>query len=199
MKIVCFGDSNTYGFDPRSYFGGRYEPEHRWVDILGERLSCGVVNAGENGREVPWRTAEVRNFRLLMERHPQTDLLIIMLGTNDILQGVSVSAVAERMECFLREIKLDKSGIILVAPPQLCMGEWVSSQNMIRDSIELSRCYETVAKRSGVSFADAGQWKIPLTFDGVHFTEEGHRKFAEEICDYLRRRKINASDWNEST
>ena len=34
MKILCFGDSNTYGYDPRSYFGGQYLAQHRWVDLL---------------------------------------------------------------------------------------------------------------------------------------------------------------------
>lgn len=34
MKVICFGDSNTYGYDPRGYFGGRYEGDSRWVDIL---------------------------------------------------------------------------------------------------------------------------------------------------------------------
>ena len=34
MKVICFGDSNTYGYDPRSWIGGRYEPDSRWVDIL---------------------------------------------------------------------------------------------------------------------------------------------------------------------
>ena len=34
MNIICFGDSNTYGYDPRGYFGGRYDADSRWVDIL---------------------------------------------------------------------------------------------------------------------------------------------------------------------
>ena len=34
MKVICFGDSNTYGYDPRGYFGGRYDADSRWVDIL---------------------------------------------------------------------------------------------------------------------------------------------------------------------
>ena len=34
MNVICFGDSNTYGYDPRGYFGGRYNADCRWVDIL---------------------------------------------------------------------------------------------------------------------------------------------------------------------
>ena len=42
MKILCFGDSNTYGYDPRSYFGGQYPARHRWVDLLAQKLNCKV-------------------------------------------------------------------------------------------------------------------------------------------------------------
>ena len=35
--VICFGDSNTYGYDPRSYLGGRYGPDSRWVDLLAAR------------------------------------------------------------------------------------------------------------------------------------------------------------------
>ena len=34
VNVICFGDSNTYGYDPRGYFGGRYDADCRWVDIL---------------------------------------------------------------------------------------------------------------------------------------------------------------------
>ncbi len=36
-NVLCFGDSNTYGYDPRSYFGGRYDADSRWVDILAAK------------------------------------------------------------------------------------------------------------------------------------------------------------------
>ena len=53
MRLVCFGDSNTRGYDPRSYLGSLYDRENRWVDILGDSTGCDVLNWGDNGREVP--------------------------------------------------------------------------------------------------------------------------------------------------
>lgn len=53
MKVTCFGDSNTYGYDPRSFLGGRYDPDHRWVDILAAETGWTVYNMGQNGREIP--------------------------------------------------------------------------------------------------------------------------------------------------
>ena len=185
MKILCFGDSNTYGYDPRSFFGSRYPAQHRWVDLLAQRLGCTAVNAGENGREIPRREGELLRFdRLLTDQKP-IDLLVIMLGSNDLLQGNSAEAVAHRMEAFLEHIDLDRSGILLIGPPPMQRGEWVPAQTLIDASAALNRAYKALSQRLGVGFADAGAWNIPLTFDGVHFTEEGHKAFAEGLSAYL--------------
>lgn len=53
MKAICFGDSNTYGYDPRGYFGGRYDADSRWVDILAAETDWTGYNMGQNGREIP--------------------------------------------------------------------------------------------------------------------------------------------------
>ena len=114
MKILCFGDSNTYGYDPRSYFGGQYPSEHRWVDLLAQRLGGTVINAGENGREIPRREGELQRFARMLSNQKPLDLLLVMLGGNDLLQGNSVGDVAQRMESFLTKISLEKNKIVLI-------------------------------------------------------------------------------------
>ena len=185
MKILCFGDSNTYGYDPRSFFGSQYPAQNRWVDILAGKLNCKAVNAGENGREIPRREGELMRFDLMMTNQKPLDLLIIMLGGNDLLQGNPVDAVAKRMEFFLQRIEMEKSGIILIGPPPMQLGEWVPDQSLIDASKALNDAYKTLTQRIGIRFVDAGEWNIPLTFDGVHFTEGGHKAFAEGLANYL--------------
>ena len=68
MKLFCFGDSNTYGYDPRSPLGERYPAAYRWVDLLAEKLDCSVVNAGENGREIPRWPWQWEHFCRLTEK-----------------------------------------------------------------------------------------------------------------------------------
>ena len=53
MKVICYGDSNTYGYDPRSYLGDRYTPKNRWVDIVADKTGWQVENRGLNGRRIP--------------------------------------------------------------------------------------------------------------------------------------------------
>lgn len=186
MKILCFGDSNTYGYDPRTYLGDRLPVEDCWVSILAEKLGCVAVNAGENGREIPRNRWEMTEFEQLLAEEKQIDLLIIMLGTNDLLQGNSVTDVTKRMEAFLGQIHLDLQQVLLIAPPLLRHGAWICCGELITDSEILNESYKHLAKELGVQFADAGEWELPLAFDGVHLTREGHRSFADALYFYLR-------------
>lgn len=187
MIILCFGDSNTYGYDPHSYFGSQYPAQHRWVDILAQKLGCEAVNAGENGREIPRREGELRPFDLMLTNQKPIDLLTIMLGSNDLLQGNSVETVVQRMGHFLEHIDLEKPKILLIGPPPMERGEWVPTQALVDAAVALNHEYNALSERLGVRFADAGEWNIPLTFDGVHFTEEGHRAFAERLVKLLNK------------
>ena len=176
MYVLCFGDSNTYGYDPRSYFGGRYDPNNRWVDILEQRTGWDIRNEGMNGRMIPNRGISL----------PEAiDLLIIMLGTNDLLQGADSEETASRMGQFLKGISVRKDKILLVAPPAMKVGAWVTEEVLLRESRRLVQLYEDLAMRLDIRFVDANHWNVAITFDGVHFSEEGHRNFAEGIYSYL--------------
>lgn len=186
MKILCYGDSNTYGFDPRSWFGSRYPADCRWVDIIARNLGCEAVNAGENGREIPRRPHQLEEFRqLLAAENPHR--LIVMLGTNDLLRGDSPKDVALRMEAFLEQIPMERRNILLIGPPPMVLGEWVPTPQLTDASVRLNREYRALSQRLELPFADAGQWNVTLCFDGVHFTEEGHRAFAEGLTDFLNK------------
>ena len=177
MKMICFGDSNTYGYDSRGYFGGRYDADSRWVDILAAETGWTVNNMGQNGREIP-ETAPAFPSDI--------DLLIVMLGTNDLLQGRSPKQAAEELEHFLSGISLDRSKILLIAPPPMTRGSWVPGQQLMDTSHTFARFCQALAKQLGIRFADAGKWDILLAYDGVHFTEQGHKAFADGLLEALQ-------------
>lgn len=168
MKVVCYGDSNTWGYDPADRCGDHYE--RRWTDLLAEKTGWTVINQGVNGREVPNEPCDMG---------ADTDLFLVMLGTNDLLQLDTPEAAAERMEVFLSGADAQKT--VLVAPPAMVWGEWVQEQELIDDSIRMAKLYEALAGRLGLRFVDAGQWNVPLCFDGVHFTEAGQEVFAQGL------------------
>lgn len=177
MNVICFGDSNTYGYDPRGYFGGRYDADSRWVDILATETGWTISNMGQNGREIPSAAPAFP---------ADTDLLIIMIGTNDLLQGQSPEQAAERLERFLSGIHLNRSKILLIAPPPVTMGAWVPSAKLIDDSRTFARLCQALAERMDIRFANAGNWDISLAYDGVHFTEQGHKSFATKLLEELK-------------
>lgn len=177
MNVVCFGDSNTYGYDPRSYLGSRYDSDSRWVDILAVETGWTVCNMGQNGREIPSAAPAFPD---------DTDLLIVMLGTNDLLQGRSPEQAAGRLERFLSGVSMDRSKVLLIAPPPVTLGAWVSSPQLIDDSCTFARLCQALAEQLGTRFADAGKWDIPLAYDGVHFTEQGHKTFAAGLLEELK-------------
>lgn len=184
MNVLCFGDSNTYGYDPRSLLGGRYPKESRWVDILAQKAGWEIINQGENGRCIP---DEPCSFPM------NTDLVILMLGTNDLIKtGSSPGKAAWKMERFLSRPVLSGHQIMLIAPPPVVIyDEWAEElcgpDKIIDDFAVLAAHYQALAKQRGFRFADAGKWQVELAFDGVHFTEQGHRTFAEKLYEELTR------------
>ena len=177
MKILCFGDSNTYGYDPRGFFGDRYGAEDRWVDLLAEQTGHEIINAGANGREIPRNPYALR----LLNEHSPVDIFLVILGTNDLLQGGSAQEAAVRMEAFLTPLLPHCKQLLLVAPPPMKRGAWVPIDSLVRESVYLAEEYQLLAEKLNTRFVDTRHWNIALCFDGVHFTEAGHHAFAENL------------------
>ena len=167
MTVICYGDSNTWGYDPRSFLGDRYD--RPWPEYLGELTGWEVRNSGSCGREIPRRAVVFPK---------DVDLILVMLGTNDLLQGATAETAGERMANFLAT--LDRDRVLLLAPSPMTPGEWTNDA-LIRESQKLGRVYGDLAEKLGIPFADAARWDIPMAYDGVHFTEAGHRIFAERL------------------
>lgn len=106
--IVCYGDSNTYGYDPCVPGGGRYA--NRWPALVEKKTGISVKNYGLCGRKIPRYEAQFQCVREQMEvwiQESERVSLWIMLGTNDFLENERNIAeeVAFRMETFLNSIK----------------------------------------------------------------------------------------------
>ena len=187
--IWCFGDSNTYGYDPCGFFGGRYAAP--WPELLVKKTGLDVINDGKNGRMIPAREYELRQFRKDAERYG-ADALIVMLGTNDLLEGAKANEAAARMKAFLAHCKVPQ--ILLVSPPPMKRGAWVPGDGLVEESRELARQYGALARRLSLPHANAGEWDIDLAYDGVHFSEEGHTRFADGLAACLAERAKFTSD-----
>ena len=178
-RILCLGCSNTYGYDPQAPLSSRYPPEIRWTGRL-QAAGWQVLNRGQNGLTIPQKS-EV--YADLIQSLLPLDAVTVMLGTNDLLAGETAEQVTGKMKTFLTALQERCPNIkfILISPPVMTWGDWVQKESILTESARLGQCYRALAEELGVGFADAGEWGIPLTFDGVHLTQEGHRIFAEGV------------------
>ena len=186
MTVICYGDSNTYGYDPRGYFGGRYDADCRWVDILATETGWTFYNMGQNGREIPSADPDFP---------ADTDLLIVMLGTNDTKErlGVNAACIALGMERLLRKAKSvpawrDAPRILVVAPPPIGEGLYrcpegaPMGRGCPQKSRELAGFLRPVAAAEGCAFLDAAGIGEFNSLDCMHLTRRGHRALAAALA-----------------
>ncbi len=178
MRIICFGDSNTWGYDPRSYIGEQYPRNVRWQGRFAALPGLDVVNCGVNGRSIPNTPARISAACAEIGRYLPAETLVVMLGGNDLLSQPDFCAedVAERMESFLRVAlsELAPARTLLVSPPPMRPGAWVGEGRLVTESQRLGACLAETARELGIDFADAAEWDPELCFDGVHLSERGH-------------------------
>lgn len=186
--ILCYGDSNTFGHDPCSPTGARFPRSERWTGLL---CSTGlqVINCGLNGRQIPSGETELHAAAEQICSHLPLAVATVMLGTNDLLWNAAFHAedVALRMDRFLRCLlsKVGETHLLLIAPPPMERGVWVTEDRLLTESRRLATLYADIADSLGIGFCDAGAWNIRIGFDGVHFTQEGHAVFAHGLAGVL--------------
>ena len=185
-RMLCIGDSNTWGYDPRSWFGSQYPADVRWTGLL-ETAGWQVFNCGQNGLSIP-RKAGCAVYENLVRSRLPLDVVTVMLGSNDLLEGASAEEAAAEMKPFLSGIvrAAPEANILLIAPPVMQEGTWVQGVRLLRESERLAGRYRELACTMGIHFAAAGSWKVELCFDGVHFSPEGHAAFARGLTEVLR-------------
>lgn len=184
-KIACYGASNTYGFDPRGYFGSRYPADCRWPEVLAALTGYTVLNWGENGRELPHSQAELEYLSSLLEANAPLDLLILDLGINDLLTHYppSVSLVTGRLETFLDWLKehCPALSVLVLLPGPLNLPE----ERLMEAFRQLPPAMEAVLQARGIPCLDLNLLILELCFDGIHLTELGQCTLAAELADEL--------------
>lgn len=202
IRILCFGDSNTYGYKPDRT--GRFDEEIRWTGIIQEKLGTGyrVIEEGLCGRTTIFEDALRIGRRgadligTLVESHNPIDILIVMLGTNDCKTryGASAAVIAKGMEQVIEQAKAKASGnikILVISP--ILLGKGVGEEGYDPEfdhhseivSSRLASEYAKIAKKNHYYYLDASQYASPSLTDREHLDENGHQKLADAIYDKL--------------
>lgn len=200
--IVCFGDSNTWGEKPTKE--GRYAWEVRWTGIVQSALSgtARIIEEGLGGRTTafddplsPGRNG-LRSLPQVLETHAPIDMLIIMLGTNDVKARFNLTpyTIAQGAAELLETATLFRPQlprVLLVAPPHIeVTGDYElgnAFEGGREKSMQLARHYEHFARKFGCEFLDSAPYVRSSGLDGVHWDEVGHRDFAAAVLPLIRR------------
>lgn len=190
-KLLCYGDSNTWGFDPRD--GERYPADGRWPDLLTTRFGIATRNEGLNGRTIPYGECGFSMARLMLTQAGDCDGAVVMLGTNDIfwIWDVTAEKIAERIRGLFANIprffRWDGGArrVILLSPPPIILPDTPENAAYLRASAKLPEAYRRAAKELGTGFFDVSSVCPEMAFDGIHLSEEGHRQVAEALGKYL--------------
>lgn len=205
--ILLFGDSNTHGTMPMPDlgFGGRFDRDDRWAGRLAKLLpDWEVIAEGHPGRTTvhddPVEGAHRNGLTVLpalLESHKPLDVVLMMLGTNDLKERFSVNAcdIALSLERLVRLILASGTGpangapgVLLVAPPPII--EVGCLAGMFAGGAAKSRALpaeiNAAAARVGVPFLDAGQVVKVSPVDGIHYDAEANPLLAEAFATAIR-------------
>lgn len=212
--ILCFGDSNTHGYVPlwsAAETERRYDENTRWPASMRRRLGAEyrVIEEGLNGRttiytpeDQPYKNGENYLLPCLLSHKP-IDLVILMLGTNDLRMrfGVTLETLGEGLHRLIDLIRANpvcgaggESPKILVISP-IHVGKPDGEKNLYIDrgeerGVQLSRAfagvYQTIAEKTGCGFLDASIYAASSVKDGLHMEPDGHDRLSRAVTEMVR-------------
>ena len=205
--IVCFGDSNTYGTPgmPDPDFWGRFGPGERWPGVMREALgpNFSVIEEGLPGRTTvhddPIEGVHkngLKSLPVVLESHRPIDLMVIMLGTNDLKARFSVTAedIAASVGTLIRTVLASMAGpegrppkILAIAPAVISEVGFMAGlfRGGAEKSKRLGQCCAAVASRFGVDFLDAAPLIRSDPTDGIHLTRDQHAILGRAVADQI--------------
>jgi lysophospholipase L1-like esterase len=203
--VLCFGDSNTWGYVPGSN-AERFPPDVRWAARLATALGddWNVIAEGLNGRTATMDSpvADGRNgltyLMPCLHSHMPLDIVVIYLGTNDAGDRYSLPAetVAGSVGRLVRVVRTSEAGraggapdVLVVCPPPFGHldpeGSFASAGAKSR---QLGRWYAEVCRELDCELLDLNGIAAYSDLDGIHLDADGHAAVAAAVEERLRRR-----------
>ena len=208
-NILCFGDSNTWGYDPATQT--RFSKDIRWTGVLQQLLGSkyNVIEEGLNGRTTnvnekqdhglgyfrPFRSA-MDLLSVLIETNSPLDLIIVMLGTNDLKTNFNQSSemIAKNMRLVCESIidndYFQSKSIILVSPTHINE----ESPNLLDSFIgttqasqSFSNSYRKISDDLDLYFLDASESVKTNQIDGLHWDAMQHSDFANSLFNKIKK------------
>jgi lysophospholipase L1-like esterase len=205
--VLCFGDSLTWGSDAET--GARHRAADRWPNVLAAGLGPDVeiVTDGLRGRTTAYdehlADCDRNGARILptvLYTHAPLDVVILMLGANDMkphIAGTALAAMQGMRRCVeivrinaMRSGEVEAPDVLIVAPPPLCETANTEFSAMFAGGVEqssmLASFYADLADEQGCAFFDAGTVAKTTPIDGVHLDAENTRAVGRALTPIVK-------------
>ena len=197
-RILCFGDSNTYGYAPD---GQRYEADSIWPGIMGKLLGdrFEVIADGKNGRTIAFDDPYIEgcngmlDIEASLEANAPLDLVVLMLGTNDLKKyfDATPAQIAQNLKTMCELIQQKTDAKILIASPMLLGDEIEFSPTLslefgraqIDYSFDFAPQFSKVAQEVGAGFIDLAVVAVSSGADCLHLMPEEHQQIGAAMKD----------------
>jgi len=206
-RILCFGDSNTWGYIAGD--GGRYPEDVRWTGVMRRALGedFEVIEEGYNGRTtvfddpVEGRLSGIRYFGACLDSQSPLDLVVLMLGTNDLKMrfGVDAWTIAFGFNRYLDALRItpmagERPKVLLAAP--ILLGEAYKRDPLmhgmmgdrgVERSLEFTPAYRDFAETAGIEFIDASLYGSASDADGLHMAPADHARLGAAMAERVKK------------
>ncbi|MDF1810982.1 MAG: SGNH/GDSL hydrolase family protein [Verrucomicrobiales bacterium] len=209
-NILCFGDSNTWGYVPGSDYE-RFPADVRWPGVMHTCLGPGfhVIEEAQNGRMSVWEDpmeplvskCGMDQLPAILESHMPLDLVIIMLGTNDLKNHLNNSAamIAQGVITLVDYVLSSTAGpekspppVLVICPVPVFDGPCPFGHlfdDAAGRSREMAACYAEMAEDRGVAFLNAGDFAACPDTDCIHIDAAGHADLGKAVAQKIARMK----------
>lgn len=206
-KIICYGDSNTYGFNPR--LGLRFDGKTRWTGILKERFvnDFDLIEEGLNNRKGFADNADglkynaLKHLPFVLEKYDDVKILVLAVGVNDlqVFYDVTQEETKQALESMISMAQAKNINVILVPPvilkEAILKSLFVSHFNQagIKKSKEIQPLYQKVAQKMKCHFFDFNSFAEASDIDGLHYDAQAHKKIAENLYSFIMENFVKSS------
>lgn len=198
-KIICYGDSNTFGFNPKD--SARFDEHTRWTSVLQKNLGAEykVINEGVCDRtgfvENPkgFIFSAPKHFPDFISKSDNIDLLILWLGTNDLQfqYNISFSTIENGLKNLIK-LAQTKTEKIIIIPPVILNEKVLEGyfkfqfdKTSIIKSKKAVEIYRELANANHSGIFDINEFTKPSDFDGLHYDENSHKIIAQKLTNYI--------------
>lgn len=195
-KILCFGDSNTYGYNPKNSL--RYSISERWSGILSQNLAdFEVIEKGCNNRTCFSNSINELNAIKILPKYliKNFDIIILQIGINDLQYAFNTS-LSELKNNLIKLIEIinkynSKSEIIFLCPDKIddCILQSNFSQlfdnSSISKSKELFKIFKEISNKTNAKIIYLSNIAKTSAIDGLHYNIENHKRIADVLIKYI--------------